>query len=347
MTSVSTKANMINCTSHTPLEFFCNLTQTVYEIDEFDFDTILNAPDGWTKLADLWDRYLIKYDLYVFHYAVSHIKYGCDIGDSASDITSLIKAICIELCSDSTAGCAWRAHRLFRRALREAEPENDNDFRNRLYSENGLGLSLQHCEYLDKRMMLRYWTAKGVCKNKCNAASNYIRKYEKLLTALCPTLSAWESSRWIDIENIYTALQDETGYSHRISPEEYDILITLFRMKTSSYKLTYDKNLDILRCMGNLRYFSMNWAKVLWPTDTHSKIVNTFCLIAERARVLSSDEVLREDILRPCYLLDTEYDVLSSSWLYSVVQNWSSNNEINSRFAKATKKALFETSLKL
>jgi hypothetical protein len=89
----------------------------------------------------------------------------------------------------------------------------------------------------------------------------------------------------------------------------------------------------------------MNWAKVLWPSNTEENIINIFLLAAERARSLSLYEDVAEDILMPCYVYDITHSVLFDSWLYSVTQCWMDNKEIDPRFQIAAKKALFEIGL--
>ena len=195
--------------------------------------------------------------------------------------------------------------------------------------------------------MLRYWTSKGVYTSKCTTASNFIKMYENLVTSLCPAATTWAVKCWIEVENIYNALQPECNFNYLAAPMEYDILISLFRMNTSPYDLTGDKEFDILRCICNLKHFSLHWATVLWPSNTEENIIKTFLLAAQRAKEISEDEDIQEDTLCPCYVLDVSYHVLSRSWLYSVIQNWANNSELRPRFAKAAKKALFDTSLKL
>lgn len=337
----------INSTTHTTnilsLQDFCEATKKVYDIEIINIDAILTAPDGWTKLADFWEECSEDYGTYPFHKAVSYIKYAYDFDFCSPFDKAFLMAVCRELCSDGPAGHAWRNHAFFKRALEEAEPEDDHAYHLRVFSSQDCRVSYQHCHYLEQRMMLRYCTSQGINMNAYDSASIFIAEYEKFITNLYPKASSWTSDYWIDIDHILHALQDICKYTYRIDPREYDALLSVFRMEASTYTLTGDRDHDYLRCVFNIKRFSMQWAHIIWPNDTKKNIIKFYFL----AKDFVDNDCAFEDITRPCYVYDVDDHVFTHSWIYSVVQKWIDSGELYTRYENDYKKALFEISLNI
>ena len=336
--------NSINTARLTVNDLY-NLTTSVYEYDIPDSADVEAIDYTWSALVDLWESIYNEIETSILHDAVSYIKYGVDIDSYSSNHKLLIEAVYTELCSDSSAGRIWRAHSLFRHALEEATPESDETFISHLFTEGSLRISLEHCHYLEQRMMYRYWNAEGKSSDQREAASKYIASYESFITKLCPAVSTWVSDYWIDINHIFDALQNESGHDYRADPGEYDILINVFRMDTSTYTLTGYKEDDYLRCVCNLKHLSMSWAKALWEDDAEKNIIKFYHLGENRARALALDEDIEEDILTPCYVCDVSNYIFSRSWIYTVVQNWITTGKLHTCYKTDYKKAMLEISL--
>ena len=328
-------------TTYHTTAYFCELTKATYDIEAHYFDLVMQDHEGWSKLADLWSELSSEYGTYIFHDVISFVKYGYDIQEYSVAHQSLIMAVCLEICSDSPGGYAWRRHPFFKRALEEAEPEDDHVYNCRLFSGKRCRVSSQHCYYLEQRMMLRYWISEDICHNECGAASRYIVAYEKFVACLCPKASSWAADHWVDVDHIYNAIQREYGHGYRPSPREYDILINIYRMETSAYTLTGDREHDYLRCVFNLEHFPMQWAQAIWPTDTEKNIIKMYY----KAKDFVDHDRAFEDIIRPCYVYDVDDLVFTHSWVYSIVTNWIETGALHTRYACDYKKAMFEISL--
>lgn len=335
----------INSTTHTTdilsLQDFCEAIKKVYDIETADIDAILNAPDGWTKLVDLWEEYHSDGDITPLYKAVSYINYAYDFDFYCDLDKPLLLAVCRELCSDSPAGHAWRAHPFFARVLKEAEPEDDSDYCDRIFKGEGSRVSPQHCYYLKQRMMLRYCQAEGVCKEECDAASCYITAYEEFIVNLCPEAASWTPDYWVDVAHICDALQYEYGSTYRFTLRDYDILISLFRIETSTYTLTGDREHDYLRCAFNLKHLPLSWAQAIWPDNAEKNIIKSYYI----GKDFVDNDCAFEDILWPCHIYDVDDHVFSHSWIYSVVQNWIDTGELHTGYEKDYKKAMFEINL--
>lgn len=335
-----------NSATHTTdilsLQDFCKATEKVYDIEIPNIDILVSNPDGWTKLADLWEEYSEDYGTYPFHKAVSYIRYAYDFDFYSSLDKAFLMAVCRELCSDGAAGRAWRKHVFFKTALAEAEPEK-NSWGSSMNPEENLRVSCQHCYYLEQRMMYRYWYAEGICESERDTASRYIVAYEEFVTTLCPETANWTPDYWVDVAHIYDALQYQYRGNYRFTPRDYEILISIFRMETSSYSITSDKEHDYLRCVINLEHFSMPWAQALWPTNTEKNIIKMYYL----AKGFVDNDCAFEDILCPCYVYDVDNHVFTHSWIYSVVQKWIDSGELHTRYENDYKKAMFEISLNI
>lgn len=325
------------------LQDFCNATEKVYDIKIPNIDILVSDPDGWTKLADLWEEYSEDCGTYPFHKAVSYIRYAYDFDFYSPLDKVFLIAICRELCGDGPAGHAWRKHVFFKRALEEAEPEEDHIYNLRLFSNEGCRISCQHCHYLEQRMMLRYYISQSVNSSVYDSASSFIASYEEFITKLYPTASSWASDYWIDINHILDALQNTCECNYRIDPREYDILMSVFRMETSTYTLTGDREHDYLRCVFNIEHFSMQWAQMIWPADTKKNIIKMYYL----GKGFVDNDCAYEDIIRPCYVCDVGDHVFSHSWIYSIVQKWIDSGELHTRYESDYKKAMFEISLNI
>lgn len=325
------------------LQDFCEAFAKVYDIETTDFDAILNAPNGWAKLVDLWEEYGSYGDITPLHKAVSYIVHAYDF-EFCSDLhKTLLLAICRELCSDSPAGYAWRIHPFFARVLEEAEPEDDSEYCKRCFNGKGIRVSSQHCYYLEQRMVFHYLKDKGILNKEYENASCYIAAYEAFITKLYPKASEWSPNYWIDANNIYEALHREHQIDYRTNPREYDVLICVFRMETSAFTLTGDREHDYLRCVFNLKHFSLPWAHAIWPTDAEKTIIKMYHL----AKDFVDQDCAFEDILRPCRVYDVDEHVFTHSWIYSVVQEWMATGELHTRYKNDYKKALFEISLNI
>lgn len=334
-------------TTHTAdilsLQDFCEAIKTVYDIETTDIDPILNAPDGWTKLVDLWEEYDSYGDITPLYQAVSYIKYA-RVFEFCSDLDkALFLAVCRELCSDSPAGYAWRTHPFFTHALNEADAEDDSEYCDRIFNGEDICVSSQHCYYLEQRLTLRYLQDKGIHNQAYENAFSYIAAYEAFIANLYPEASKWPSDYWIDVDHIYEALHNEYQTDYRANPREYDILLCVFRMETSAFTLTDDREHDYLRCVFNLERFSMPLAHALWPTDTEKTIIKMYYL----AKDFVDQDCAFEDILRPCYVYDVDDHVFTHSWIYSVVQGWLETGDLHTRYESDYKKAMFEISLNI
>ena len=113
-------------------------------------------------------------------------------------------------------------------------------------------------------------------------------------------------------------------------------------MEASTYSITRDREHDYLRCVFNLKHFSLPWAHVIWPTDTEKTIIKMYHL----AKNFVDNDCAYEDITRPCYIHDVDH-VFTHSWIYSVVQRWIDSGELHTRYESAYKKAMFEISLSI
>lgn len=325
------------------LKDFCEAIEKVYDIEITNIDSILNTPDGWTKLVDLWEEQESDGDITPLYQAASYIKYAYDF-EFCSDLEkTLMLAVCRELCSDGPAGHAWRTHPFFTRVLKEAEPEDDSEYLNRIHYGEGSHVSSQHCYYLEQRLMLRYLQDKGICNKEYKNASSYIAAYEAFIARLYPEASKWPSDYWVDVDNIYDALHHEYQIDYRTNPREYDVLLCVFRMETSAFTLTEDREHDYLRCVFNLEHFSLPWARAIWPTDTEKTIIKMYYL----AKDFVDQDCAFEDILRPCHVYDVDDHVFTHSWIYSIVQNWIATGELHTRYENDHKKAMFEISLNI
>lgn len=336
-----------NPTTHTTdilsLQDFCEAIKNVYDIETAEIDAILNAPDGWTKLADLWDKYDSCGDMTPLYQAVSYIKNAYDFKFCSSLDKALFLAVCRELCSDNPAGNAWRTHPFFVRALNKAELDDDSEYCDRFFDDEGSYVSSQHCYYLEQRMTLRYLENNGIHNKEHEDACHYIDAYEAFVAKLCPEASKWSSDYWIDAANIYEAFHSEYQIDYRTTPREYDALLCVYRMETSEFTLTGDREHDYLRCAFNIERFSMPCARVLWPTDTEKNVIKMYYL----AKDFVDQDCAFEDILRPCYIYDVDDYVFTHSWIYTVVQEWIATGELYTRYENAYKKALFEISLNI
>lgn len=334
-------------TSHTTdilsLQDFCKASKKIYGVKMSKINTLMGDPDGWSKLADLWEEHSKGLNESPFHKAVSYIKYAYDLKSCSPLDKALSIAVCRELCSDGPAGYAWRNHPLFKRALDEAEPEDDHVYHLRLFSGSAGRVSYQHCHYLEQRMMQRYCAAQGVNNSTYDSASSFIAGYEEFISNLCPAASCWESDHWIDLDHILDALQSTCECNYRITHREYDILISAFRMGTSTYSITRDREHDYLRCIFNLEHFSMRWAQAMWPIDTENSILKMYLL----AKNFVDNDCAFEDITRPCHIYDVDDHIFTHSWIYSVVQKWINSGDLHTRYESDYKKAMFEVSLNI
>ena len=191
--------------------------------------------------------------------------------------------------------------------------------------------------------MLRYWQAEGICQEECDAASRYITAYEEFIVTLCPETANWAPEYWVDIAHICDALQYEYGNNYRFTPRDYDVIISIFRMETSTYTLTSDREHDYLRCVFNLEHFSMPWAQAIWPNNTEKNIIKMYYL----AKDFVDNDCAFEDILSPCYVYEVDEDVFTHSWIYTVVQKWMETGDLHTRYENDYKKAMFEISLSI
>lgn len=333
----------INSTTHITnilsLQDFCDLTRKACQLKYFPSNEIVKHPHGWTKLAEAWEALIDEADVDIFRDAAYQIKWGIPPEKSSPTYHKLVSAVIDFLLQDGPAREAWMNHEHCISVIFETAREYNP------WISNGASFSISRWHYLytKSKMLLRVLNYRKGHLTKCKDFASRVHYFEARIIKLLPHAEHWPAEYWLNENYIFDALVQVCHFDYRQDITSYNALLHL---ATCPKRAPSSRDWYTVKCACNVKAFSENWAKAIWPNKTADAVIQLLLLAEAEADEYFNNPKENHFVAIYDPIPDVNYSSLFHSFLYSYVNDLLANQKIPPVATEPVKQALFNISMR-